>query len=136
MNGMRGFIPHSTEDGRVTPWEYLPCSAITPKIGMAMVFSSGKLAIATGTTKPTHICMTEKSAAVTAGDIIPAIRVQPDQVFECTNSASLSSVSIGQKVTLHASNGLQITGTTTSGVAELVYKEADGAGSKCLVRFP
>ena len=133
---MRGFVPHSNEDGRVNPWEFLPCSAITPKIGMALVQSSGNLAIATGTTKPTHISMVEKDAACTAGDLIPVIRIQPDQVFECTNSASLSGVNIGQRVTLHASNGLQITGTTSSGVAELVYKEADATGSRCLVRFP
>ena len=133
---MRGFVPHSNEDGRVNPWEFLPCSAITPKIGMALVQSSGNLAIATGTTKPTHISMVEKDAAMTAGDLIPVIRIQPDQVFECTNSASLSGVNIGQRVTLHASNGLQITGTTSSGVAELVYKEADATGSRCLVRFP
>ena len=133
---MRGFVPHSNEDGRVNPWEFLPCSAITPKIGMALVQSSGNLAIATGTTKPTHISMVEKDAAMTAGDLIPVIRIQPDQVFECTNSASLSEVNIGQRVTLHASSGLQITGTTSSGVAELVYKEADATGSRCLVRFP
>ena len=133
---MRGFIPYSNEDGRVAPWEYLPCGAITPKLGMALVFSSGNLAIATGTTKPTHISMCEKSAAVSAGTVIPVIRVQPDQVFETTNSASLSGVNIGQKVTLHASNGLQVTGTTTSGVAEVIYKEADASGSRVLVRFP
>ncbi len=132
---MRGFIPYQNEDGRAAPWEYLPCSAITPKIGMALILSSGKLAIATGTTKPSYISMTEKSAAVSAGDIIPVIRVQPDQVFECTNSASLSGVNIGQKVTLHAANGLQVTGTTTSGVAEIVAKDGDGAGSRVLVRF-
>lgn len=133
---MRGFIPHKNEEGRVTPWEYLSCSAITPEVGMAMILSSGKLAIATGTTKPTHICMAHYDAAVAAGTIVPVIRVEPDEVFEVTNSASLSGVNIGQKVTLHASNGLQITGTTTSGVAELVAKDGDDSGSRCLVRFP
>ena len=133
---MRGFIPHKNEEGRVTPWEYLPCSAITPEVGMAMVLSSGRLAIATGTTKPTHICMAHYDAAVTAGTIFPVIRVEPDEVFEVTNSASLSGVNIGTKLTLHASNGLQITGTTSSGVAELVAKDGDDSGSRCLVRFP
>ncbi len=133
---MRGFIPHKNEEGRVTPWEYLPCSAITPEVGMAMILSSGKLAIATGTTKPTHICMAHYDAAVAAGTIVPVIRVEPDEVFEVTNSASLSGVNIGSKLTLHASNGLQITGTTTSGVAELVAKDGDDSGSRCLVRFP
>jgi len=132
---MRGFIPHSNQEGRVPPWKYLECSAITPKIGMAMVLSSGRLAIATGTTKPTHICMREEDSAVTAGTIIPVIEVAEDQIFEVTNSASLSGVTVGQKVTLHASNGLQITGTTTSGVATLVAKDGDAAGSRCLVKF-
>lgn len=133
---MRGFIPYSNEDGRVPPWEYLPCSAITPKMGMALVQSSGNLAIATGTTKPTYISMLEAESAVSAGDLIPVIRVLPDQIFECTNSASISGVNIGQKVTLHASNGLQVTGTTSSGVAEIVAKDGDAAGSRVLVRFP
>ena len=132
---MRGFIPYSNEEGRGAPWEYLPCSAITPKIGMAMVLSSGKLAIATGTTKPTHICMADYDAAVTVGTIVPVIRVQADEIFECTNSASLSGVNVGQKVTLHASNGLQVTGTTSSGVAEIVAKDGDAAGSRVLVKF-
>ena len=135
MNTMRGFIPYSNEDGRVPPWEYLPCSAITPKIGMALVQTSGNLAIAAGTTRPAYISMTEKDAAVTAGTLIPVIRVQPDQVFETTNSASLSGVSVGSKVTLHASNGLQVTGTTTGGVATIVAKDADASGSRVLVRF-
>ena len=79
--------------------------------------------------------MCEKSAAVSAGDIIPVIAVQPDQIFECTNSASLADVNIGSKVTLHASNGLQITATTSSGVARLVAKDGDASGSRCLVKF-
>lgn len=133
---MRGFIPYSTEDGRVQPWEMLPCGAITPKIGMALVQSSGVFAIATGTTKPTHISMVEKDAACTSGDLIPVIRIQPDQIFEVTNSASLNGVNIGQKVTLHASNGLQVTGTTSSGVATIVAKTpGSGTGNKTLVRF-
>lgn len=132
---MRGFVPYSNEDGRVPPWEYLPCGAITPKIGMALVLSSGKLAIATGTTKPTYISMVDKDAAVTAGEIIPVIAVLPDQIFETSNSASLSSANIGQKVTLHASNGLQVTGTTSSGVAEIVAKDGDASGSRVLVKF-
>ena len=132
---MRGFIPYTNEDGRVPPWEYLPCGAITPKIGMALVQSGGVFAIATGTTKPTHISMTEKSAACTSGDLIPVVRIEPDMVFECTNSASLSGVNIGDKVTLHASNGCQVTGTKTSGVATIVAKDGDAAGSRVLVRF-
>ena len=132
---MRGFIPYSSEDGRVQPWQYLPATAIKPSVGMALVLSSGKLAIATGTTKPTYISMYEAQNTLTAGDIIPVIPVERDQIFETTNSASLSGVNIGAKVTLHASNGCQVTGTTSSGVAEIVEKDGDAAGSRVLVKF-
>ena len=132
------FIPHSYDDGQPRPWEYLPCSAITPKVGMALTQTSGNLAIATGTTKPTYISMVDKSAACTAGDIIPVIRVDSGIIFETTNSASFSGISKGQKVTLHASDGMQVTATTSSGVAEVIdfdAKAGSGTGGTVYVRF-
>ncbi len=129
------FMLYSTDDGRIPSLEYLPCSAITPKVGMALTQSSGNLAIATGTTKPTYISMVEKASACTAGDIIPVFRIDPDMIFETTFSASASSVDLGDKVTLHASSGMQVTATETSGVAEVVYKEGSSSGDMCRVRF-
>ena len=132
----RGFIPHSTEDGRVLPWEYLPATGTdAPSIGMALVLSSGKLAKCTGTTKPTYICMMEAPAAVAAGTLIPVVAVQPDIIFEVRNQASLNGVNVGQAVTIH-SDGLQITATTSSGVATIVQKVAGtGTGNPTLVHF-
>ena len=132
---MRGFIPYHNEDGRVQPWQYLPCGAIKPSIGMALVQSSGVFAIAAGTTKPAYISMYEASDTLSSGTLIPVIAVTPDQVFETTASASLSGVGIGAKVTLHASNGCQVTGTTTGGVATIVAKDGDASGSRVLVKF-
>lgn len=129
------FMLHSTDDGRIPSLEYLPCSAITPKVGMALTQSSGNLAIATGTTKPTYISMVEKASACTAGDIIPVFRVDPDMIFETSFSASAADIKIGNKVTLHASSGMQVTATTTSGVAEVVYMDGTASGSMCRVRF-
>lgn len=133
---MRGFIHHSNSDGRVPPWKYLPATGSTkPDIGLALVLTSGKLAKASGTTKPTYICMAEYPAAVAAGTLLPVIEVEKDMIFEVTNSASLASVNVGQAVTIN-SDGLQVTGTTTSGVATIVEKEAgSGTGNKTLVRF-
>ena len=99
------FLIHSIDDGHVPAWEYLPCSAITPKVGMALTQSSGNLAIATGTTKPTYISMVEKSAACTAGDLIPVIRVSPDIIFETTISASGTSLNKGDKVKITFGSG-------------------------------
>lgn len=133
---MRGFIHYSNEDGRVPPWEYLPATGSTkPDIGLACTLSSGKLAKCTGTTKPTHICMQEAPAAVAAGTPLACIKIQPDMIFEVKNQASLNGVNEGQAVTIH-SDGLQITATTSSGVATIVKKvPGTGTGNPTLVRF-
>ena len=130
----RGFIPNSVEDGHVPAFEYLPAGAITPKIGMALTQSSGLLAAATGTTKPRYICMCEKDSAVTSGDLLPVIRVTADITFRTTCSASFADRKIGDAVTL-ASNSLQVTATTSSGVATVVEIEGTGSGSGVVVRF-
>ena len=131
------FLIHSIDDGHVPAWEYLPCGAITPKVGMALVQSSGNLAIATGTTAPAYISMVEKDAAVSAGTLIPVIRVSPDIIFETELSASGTSLKQGDKVTLHASNGMQFTATTTSGVAEVIDfpDGSQASGARVRVRF-
>ena len=102
---------------------------------MALVQSAGNLAIATGTTAPTYISMCEKDSACTAGDIIPVIRVSKDMVFETTFSAAATSIKLGNKVTLHASDGMSVTATTTDGVAEVVYMDGTASGAMCRVRF-
>ena len=51
------FKIHSIDDNRISGIEYLPCGAITPKVGMALVQSGGNLALATGTNAPTYISM-------------------------------------------------------------------------------
>ena len=132
------FLLHSIDgSGHIPGIEYLPCSAITPKAGMALTQSSGNLAIATGTTAPTYISLVEKSAAVSAGTIIPVMRINHDMIFETTLSASGTSLNLGDKVTLHASDGMQVTATTSSGKAEIVQfcTTAKASGDKVRVRF-
>ena len=60
------FLIHEVEGGYIPSWEYPPCSAITPKVGMALYQNAGNLALASGTTMPTHISMTERESALTA----------------------------------------------------------------------
>ncbi len=128
------FKPHQTNDGRVPPFEYLPAGAITPKVGMALYMNAGNLAIAAGTTKPTYICMCEKDAAVAAGDIIPVIRVDDGMILSVPLSAAGTSLKLGNKVTI-ATGGLQVTATTTDGVAEIVGIMGTAVGDEVLVRF-
>ena len=128
------FLIHSTDDGRVLPWEYLPAGAITPKVGMALTQTSGNLALASGTTKPTYISMREQETALTAGDLIPVVRVQPDVIFETELSAEGTSLKVGQKVTV-ATDGLRVTATTTDGIAVIVEILGTAIGDKVRVRF-
>lgn len=128
------FYIHSVDDGRVPAIEYLPCGAITPKVGMALVQTGGNLAIASGAAKPAYISMCERETACAAGDVIPVIRVQPDVIFETTFSAAATAIKLGNKVTLHT-DGLQVTATTTDGVAEVVGMDGTAAGSPVRVRF-
>ena len=132
------FLIHSIDNANVVPWEYLPAGAIQPKIGMALTQTSGQLAIAATTTKPTYISMAEYGSAVTAGTLIPVIKVRDDIVFETTSSANFTSDNKpGTVVQLHGSSGMQVTATASSGVATIV--SFDGAGKanvdKIRVRF-
>ena len=129
-----GFMIHSVDDNRVLGLEYLPCSAITPKVGMALVQTSGNLALASGTTAPAYISMCERETACTAGELIPVVRVQKDIIFGVPAQAAMTSVKLGDKVTIYT-DGLQVTATTTSGVAEVVGMDGTAAGSTVLVRF-
>lgn len=123
------FLIQQVDGGRVPGIEYLPCGAITPKVGMALIQSGGNLAIATGSNVPTYVSMIEKEAACTAGDIIPVMRVLPDMMFETTFQAAATAVNLGDKVTLHT-DGLQVTATKTSGVAEVVGMDGTAVGDK------
>ena len=135
------FKIYSTDDNRVPGIEYLPASDITPKVGMALTQTTGQLtqttgqlALATGATAPTYISMCEKDGECTAGDIIPVIRVGKDMILETTFAAAATSIKLCDKVTLHT-DCLQVTATTTDGVAEVVYMDGTASGSMCRVRF-
>lgn len=128
------FKIHSIDDNRISGIEYLPCGAITPKVGMALVQSGGNLALATRHERADVHLHVREGQPCTAGDIIPVIRVNKDMIFETTFAAAATSVKLGSKVTLHT-DGLQVTGTTASGVAEVVYMDGTAAGDMCRVRF-
>ena len=129
------FYIQQVDGGRNPGHEYLPAGAILPKVGMALTMSGGKLAIASGTTAPSYVSMIERAEALTDGDVIPVMRVLPDMMFETTFQAAAAAIHPGDKVTLHT-DGLQVTATTTGGVAEVVSMDGTAAGSAVRVRFP
>ena len=128
------FLIHSVEGGYIPSWEYLPAGAITPVVGMALYQNAGNLALASGTTKPTYVSMTERTAALTAGDIIPVVQVNEDIIWKTEWSAAATSIKRGQKVTI-ATDGLRVTATTTGGVAQVVDFDGTAVGDKVRVRL-
>lgn len=125
---------YKSDDGRVPPIEYLPCAAITPKVGMALYQSAGNLTTATETQAPAYISLFEAKEAVTAGTLIPVMRVSKECVYRTVNSEAFTSIKRGDKVTLDATGG-KVTATTTSGVAEVVGFDGTDVGSDVYVRF-
>ena len=67
--------------------------------------------------------------------MVTVVRVDPQTEYETTLSAAGGSLNLGDKVTLHASSGLQVTATTTNGVAEIVYMDGTASGDMVRVRF-
>ena len=129
------FTPVTIDRAGIQPWETQPCGAITPKVGLALAFSSGKLAVAAGTTKPEFICMESRASAVASGTMIHVMPVTEHIVFETKASAAFTDVAVGAKVTL-STDGLKVTATTTGGVAEIMEMDGTAIGSKVRVRFP
>lgn len=128
------FLIHAIDGRRDAAIEYIPAGVITPKVGMMLTQTNGLLAVASGTTKPTYMSMCERETACTSGELIPVVRVLPDTRFETTFGAAATAVKPGQKVTI-ASDGLQVTATTTDGIAEVVEMDGTASGSKVRVRF-
>lgn len=128
------FKPHTNDDGVGQPFEYFPIAgSLAVKSGTMLIMSSGKLALATGTNKPTYVCISN-IAETTTGEIVAVQRVDPKTIFETTLSEADSDIAIGEKHTISA-DGNEITATTSSGVAEIVSFDGTDAGSKVRVRI-
>lgn len=124
---MNGFIPYKIGGDEMTALEHkLTAASGTYHIGELLYFSSGKLTKASGTTKPEYICMQEKVLA--SDDILVCTVVRPDILYQTTNSAALNGIAVGNKVTV-SSDGMQVTATTNSGIAEIVEFDAEAASA-------
>lgn len=116
------------------PYIYPAKSGIAISAGQALVFSSGELVAATGTTKPEYVSVGKVGAADENRDVA-VIRVAPDQVYEVSVTAAPTSLKVGSKVTI-SSDGTEVTATTTDGVATIVNLcGATAIGDRILVRF-
>lgn len=127
------FLNIKTDDGHVAPFEQFPCGNITPKAGMLMALSSGKLALAAGTTVPEFLCVEEHASSVSDGTPVTVVRIDHDTIYETTLSTS-GTLTVGVKYTI-AADGLRVTATSTTGVAECMYVAGTASGDIVHVRF-
>lgn len=112
---------------------YLPAGAITPKMGMALALdaTSGNLAVSV---KPEYISMHDAPAALTAGTMIPVVKIEQDQVWESTLDGA-TTLKRGALIDV-AAGGLQIDGDgTTNKVFLIEYLEGAAQGNKVRGRF-
>lgn len=98
--------------------------AITP--GMVLKYNAGKLAKAVGTDVPEYVSL----GSAKANEECAVKRIIEDEIYETTLSAAGTSLTAGSKVTLHASNGLDVTATTENGVFEIIEMDGTTVGSK------
>lgn len=127
-----------TGDGHSAPWEYLPAGAITPKVGQALYFKDGQLAVAGGANKAQYICMRQEGAAVAAGTIIPVVKIVPEMVFETIQAVAGAPVpGTSYDVTASGDNaGLGVSvGTTTNGGFIVDWAEGNAIGDRLRGRF-
>ena len=127
------FKLYTMDVGKTPPIDYVPATegeAFT--VGEALVMKTGAASKCGATTKPTHVCV-----GVVVNGNVPVVRVQDYMVFGTTLSAAPTedaTIKPGDKLTLSA-DALQVTATTTSGVATVVAIEGQTVDSVVHVRF-
>lgn len=126
------FKLYSTDDGHVPAWEYLPTMSIRPRLGLGLIFdSTGQLKVST---TPQYICMREEEKAVTAGTIVPVVKITKDQVWE-SELDSTTAFDLGTACDV-ASGGLLVDADGLNNRNFMItYLEGKTAGSVVRGRF-
>lgn len=120
--------------GNTPPIVYMqPTDGETYKVGEALKLASGKVTLCSGAVAPSHVCV----GPVDDNGVVPCVEVQKYMEFETTLGvapADSATVGVGDKVTLHT-DGMQVTATKTSGVAEVTGIDGQTVGSRVTVKF-
>ena len=128
------FCLSSMKVGLTPPIEYKTATAgESYAVGEALKQSGGKVTLCSCTTKPEYICV---GPANDAGEV-PCVAVQDYMEFQTTLAvapADSATIGVGDKVTIHT-DGMQVTATKTSGVAQLVRVDGQTVGSVVVVKF-
>lgn len=120
--------------GNTPPIVYMqPADGETYQVGEALKLASGKVTLCSGAVAPSHVCV----GPIDDNGVVPCVEVQKYMEFETTLGvapADSATVGVGDKVTLHT-DGMQVTATKTSGVAEVTGIDGQTVGSRVTVKF-
>lgn len=125
------FLISKMDVGQTPPIEYRKAAADEDIVlGEALSLAGGLLTKCAATTAPEYVAVGPQND----NGMTPVVRIHKYMEFETTLQAAGTSLSAGSKVTLHT-DGLQVTATTASGVAEITRMAGTAAGSTVYVRF-
>lgn len=127
------FRPHTSNNGAVLPFEYLPAAAGSYEAGELLNVSGGKLVkiSAACKTTPAYLCMGKHTVA--EGEDLPVTRVSDDVIYETELSAEAAEAKIGTK--LEVSVGGLTADAAAAGTFEVVFLEGTAIGSVVRGRF-
>lgn len=127
------FRPHTSNNGAVLPFEYLPAAAGDYEAGQLLKVTDGKLAPidAASTTTPAYLCMGKHTVA--DGENLPVTRVSDDVIYETNLGAEAADAVIGTKLQISA-GGLTVDAGAV-GTFEIAFIEGTAAGSVVRGRF-
>ena len=127
------FRPHSSNNGAVLPFEYLPAAAGSYEAGQLLNMSGGKLTAISAACKttPAYLCMGKHTVA--DGENLPVTRVSDDMIYETELSAEAADATIGTKLEISA--GGLAADAAVAGTFELVFLEGTAQGSMVRGRF-
>ena len=120
--------------GNTPPIVYMqPTDSESYQVGEALKLASGKVTLCSGAVAPSHVCV----GPIDDNGVVPCVEVQKYMEFETTLGVAptdSATVGVGDKVTLHT-DGMQVTATKTSGVAEVTGIDGQTVGSRVTVKF-
>ena len=130
-------IIHKRNVTAIEPMIELPVTASEAiAVGEALKLNAGKLTKGTATTRPEYISVSKVEAGT--DKVGTVIQVLADMEFEAEIVATegANTLVVGDKVTI-GTDGVTLTATKTSGVAEIVSipEPLQSIGGKVIVRF-
>lgn len=114
--------------------EYFPAEAITPKVGLLLEFDTTSHQLQASTTTAQYISVSEKAAAVTAGDIIPVIPIDKDTIY-VTQWDGTTTYDLGETCDIDSTSLLADANGSTNDDLLIIGMDGTAAGDNVYVKF-